>query len=144
MYDSLPDQIAVHFDWQGHPNRYASKHGWELWILPLVATALGALFAALLKIPQAYNFPGKDQLALIPVERRQSIYDILREMMLAIAVCVDLIMVGVMAMVVAAACSATMAFSGFFIVVCFILPLVPLIYYLPKLNRAISALRRST
>lgn len=142
VYSSLPDQIAMHFDWQGHPNRYASKHGWELWILPLVTTALGVFFAALLKIPQLYNYPGKDEVALIPLERRRPIYNVLREMMLAIAVCVDVILVGTMAMIINGGLSGAMAFPGAFVIVCFLLPLIPLIYYLPKLNRAIKAAQR--
>ena len=54
VWSSLPDQIPIHWNYNGHPNGYAGK-AFGLFFIPLLNIALAALFIGLSKIdPKAW------------------------------------------------------------------------------------------
>lgn len=81
-YNELPDTIPIHFNFKNEPDNYGSKM--TLFVLPVVATVVFALFTVLLKMPQKLNYPVK-----ITPENAQQQYRyssaLLRYMKMAIA-----------------------------------------------------------
>ena len=65
IWNSLPEKIAVHFDWQGHPDRYGNKNELLLMvaILSLVSIGLFYLLSNIYRIdPKKYAAENKDRL----------------------------------------------------------------------------------
>jgi len=140
-YDQLPDQVPVHFDGKGNPNRFAAKSGWELWSLPIVATLLGIGVFVLLRFPQACNYPRKDEVKALPPELREQVYAILREMMMAVFVCVDLLFLFIIKGIVAGARTGHAEVNWVPIVLFAAGPLLLMVYYLPRISRTIDRLK---
>ncbi|GAA5100217.1 hypothetical protein GCM10023210_38460 [Chryseobacterium ginsengisoli] len=56
-YKTLPKTIPVHFDFDGKPDNFGSKK--YSFLLPVLAVALYALFAFVVRDPESANFPVK-------------------------------------------------------------------------------------
>lgn len=64
-WNSLPEKVAMHFDWQGHPDRYGNKNELLLMvaILALVSIGLFFLLSNIYRIdPKKYAAENKDRL----------------------------------------------------------------------------------
>lgn len=142
MYQSLPAQVAVHFDSSGMPDQFAEKGGLDFWLIPILATGLGALVLGLMFIPQHYQGVGNEEINTLPADRRLPVYTVLREMMLAIFVGVDLVLVAAVSLFVSSIPKESNPFPIVLIVGFVLVPILPLAYYLPKLSRAIAAAKR--
>lgn len=142
MYQDLPDTVPVHFDSHGKPDEFASKTSWSFWGIPLVGTILGAVALILLRFPQAFNHPRRREVAELPENLRPQVYAILKQMMLAIFICVDLVMLAVEYGILESARTGTMTQSIPLILVLAALPLLLMIYYLPRIGRTVDRLKR--
>jgi uncharacterized membrane protein len=77
VYDLLPKQIPVHFNIAGTPDRF-SELSWVTWLLlPIIATAVTALFYSLTLIlplaarnPRYLNIPAKDEFVSLDEKQR--------------------------------------------------------------------------
>ncbi|HUU46540.1 MAG TPA: DUF1648 domain-containing protein [Acidobacteriota bacterium] len=140
-WQELPDQVPVHFDAKGNPDRHASKSSLSFWLMPIVATVMGILFFVALRFPQVYNHPRKNDVKALPPKMREPVYDILREMMLAIALCIDAIMLYVVWLIVAAARSGGMDLYWPVFAVFMVAPLAVALYYLRRIGRMVDELK---
>ncbi len=64
-WNSLPEKVAMHFDWQGHPDRYGNKNELLLMvaILALVSIGLFFLLSNIYRVdPKKYAAENKDRL----------------------------------------------------------------------------------
>ncbi len=139
---TLPDQIPVHFDFQGQPDRFASSSGWELWFSPMVGTLLGVLTIVLLRFPRLFNVPRRAEIAALPEAQRETVYDLMREMMLAIFVVVQALLLTVIWLIVSFATASYAPFPWFLLVGFVIAPLAVTIVYLVRIARALDAAKR--
>ena len=57
FYNSLPDNIPIHYNIHGQPDAYESKQ--TIWILPLIGLFLYIGMTLLNKIPHLFNYPTK-------------------------------------------------------------------------------------
>ncbi len=65
IWNSLPEKIAIHFDWQGHPDRYGNKNELLLMVAILSLLSIGMFFllSNIYRIdPQKYAAENKDRL----------------------------------------------------------------------------------
>ncbi len=53
----LPNEVPVHFDLKGEPNRFGSKY--ELWIGVVVSVILYMIFTLISSRPHLYNYPSQ-------------------------------------------------------------------------------------
>lgn len=53
--DSLPNQLPIHYDFSGKPDKYSSKSAF--WILPMIAVFLYILLTIVTKFPHLFNYP---------------------------------------------------------------------------------------
>ena len=68
IWQQLPEQVAMHFDWKGNPDRYGNKTELLVMILVLAAMSAGIFFllANIYKIdPKKYAADNKDRLKSI-------------------------------------------------------------------------------
>ena len=56
-FNSLPEEIPVHYDLQGTADRYAGKQ--EIWKLPVIATVICLAIFILNRFPHIFNYPGE-------------------------------------------------------------------------------------
>ena len=64
IWNSLPGKIAIHFDWQGHPDRYGNRNELLLMVAILAAVSIGLFFllSNIYKIdPKKYAAENKDR-----------------------------------------------------------------------------------
>lgn len=139
---SLPETIPVHFNFQGQPDRFASKSGWELWFSPVAATVLGVFMMILLRYPRLFNVPRKREIAALPEPQRGIVYDLMREMMLAIAVIVQALMLTVIWLMVSFATATYAPFPWPLLVAFVVAPLGITIVYLVRISHALDDAKR--
>jgi uncharacterized membrane protein len=139
---SLPDQVPVHFDMSGNPDRYASKNSWEMWFGGYVGTFLGVLVLGLLKIPGSYNMPRKAEIALLPLRQRERLHDLMREMLLALFCTVQALVLTMVALIFAFAGATTFKFPWILIVAFILLPMLVLLLYVWRVSRAVDRAKR--
>lgn len=142
MYQDLPDTVAVHFDSRGNPDSYASKTSWSFWGIPLVGTLIGAAALILLRFPQTFNHPRRREVAALPENLRPQVYAILKQMVLAIFVCVDLVMLVVEYGILQSAKTGVLTQSVPLILILAASPLLLMIFYLPRIGRAVERLKK--
>ncbi len=88
-YRSLPERYPIHFTLQGQPDRWSEKGSGEFWLVPAIGILLGLGFLFLLRFPQHFNYPQKEQVNRWPLSRRVPIYEKLLEFLLVIAILTD-------------------------------------------------------
>lgn len=137
---SLPEEIPIHFDLSGNPDGYGSRA--TLWLLPVIATFLGFLAIALLQYPSSFNVPGRADIAALPEKQRFPIHDLMREMLLAIFVVVQIIMLSVTGLIIAFVGAKTFPFPTYLILSFVVMPLVIVIVYLIRVSRALDRAKR--
>lgn len=140
-YDQLPDQVPVHFDRQGHPDRFAPKSSFTFWVIPVIGTAVGLLAFLVLRFPQTFNHPRRKEVKELPPALREPVYDILRSLMLSICICMDATLIAVDYLIVKSALLGTMQMSWPLVMVPALLPLGLLVYYLPKVSRKVDEMK---
>ena len=57
FFDSLPDEVPIHFDADGKPNGYSKKTG--IWLLPSIGALMYFFMFWLNKYPHTFNYPQK-------------------------------------------------------------------------------------
>jgi uncharacterized membrane protein len=142
MMSSLPDQVPVHFDLAGNPDRFASKTSWEMWLGSSIGTVLGMIVIVLMRFPGAYNVPRKAEIAALPATQRERMHDIMREMLLAIFTVVQILMLAMIATIFAIASSTPMKMPWVLIVAFLAVPMVVVIVYLVRISRAVDDAKR--
>lgn len=142
MMSSLPDQVPVHFDLAGNPDRFASKSSWEMWFGSIIGTFLGILVIVLMRFPGAYNVPRKAEIAALPTTQRERIHDLMREMLLAIFTVVQMLMLAMLATTFAIASSTPMKMPWVLIVAFLAVPMAVVIVYLVRISRAVDDAKR--
>jgi uncharacterized membrane protein len=142
MYQDLPETVPIHFDSHGNPDSYAPKASWSFWSIPLVGTVLGAVALFLLRYPQSFNHPRQREVRALPEHLRPQVYVILQQMLLAVFICVDVVLLVIGYGVVASAKSGRMTQSVPLILGLAAFPLVLIVYYLPKIGRTCDRLKR--
>jgi len=142
MYQDLPDTVAIHFDAHGEPDSYAAKTSWSLWGLPLVGAGLGLMFLVIIRFPRAMNHPRQREVAQLPEHLRPQVYAILIQMMLVVALVVDVLFLVIEYGIFASAKSGHLTQSVPVILALAALPIVLIIYYLPRIGRTIDRLKR--
>jgi uncharacterized membrane protein len=139
FYDALPERVPVHFDLSGNPDRWAERGGWEMWVGPITTTFMAILCIVLLKFPGAYNVPRKAEIAILPPAARARLHDLMREMMLAIFVCIAILMGGLNLFTLLIATGAALKTPWALIVLLVTAPLAVAILYLYRITRAADA-----
>lgn len=136
-YLTLPDKYAAHFNARGEVDRWVEKGNLEYWLLPVVPVVVGIGMLVLLKYPHVYNYPQKERVNRWPLERRLPVYDMLKEMLLIVAILIDLVFVYTQIAVVNSATGGLrLSMIGIFGPV-LLLPVV-LIVYLVKISRLVE------
>jgi uncharacterized membrane protein len=92
-YSSIPEKYAAHFSLTGEVDRWAEKGGLEFWLVPAVAVGVGFLFLLALRFPRHFGYPQKEQVNRWPERRRIPVYEKLRELLMVVAVLVDLMLI---------------------------------------------------
>lgn len=139
---SLPEQIPIHFDFAGNPDGYGSRA--TVWLTPIIATFLGFLAIVLLRYPSSFNVPGRADIAALPEKQRLPIHDLMREMLLAIFVVVQMIMLSVTGLIIAFVTAKTFTFPSYLILSFVVTPLAVVIVYLVRVSRALDRAKRET
>ena len=135
-YLSLPDRYPVHFNLRGEADRWAERGGLAYWLLPPVPIVLGLGLLWLLKIPHHYNYPQKEQVNSWPKDKRQPVYLKLQEMMLSIAIGVDLVFIYAQFMAIESATGASFSPWGMFVPILLIPAVV--VGYLVGISRLVD------
>lgn len=99
-FSSLPEKYAAHFDMQGNVDRWAEKGNWEYWVVPAAAVAAGSLLLLALRYPRHFNYPQKEQVKRWPAWRRVPVYEKLGELLMIVAILVDVIFAAVLVAIV--------------------------------------------
>lgn len=136
-YISLPDRYAAHINFAGEVDRWADKGGVEYWIVPAVAIIIGSLLLLLLRFPRFFDYPQKKQVNRWPEWRRMPVYEKLMEMMMVVAVLVDILLLSIQMTVVNSA-SGEMGFFAIGVLGPTALMPVVLIIYLVKISRVVE------
>lgn len=137
---SLPEEIPIHFDFSGNPDGYGARA--TLWLLPVIATFLGFLAIVLLQYPSSFNVPGRADIAALPEKQRLPIHDLMREMLLAIFVVVQVICLSVTGLIIASVHAENFAFPTNLILSFVVAPLAVVIMYLVRVSRALDRAKR--
>lgn len=76
-YPHLPPHYPVHFDLQGHPNRWVSGTSVEWFLLSILAVFVVGLLMGVgqlaLRRPDLVNFQGRDRLLRLPPARQREV-----------------------------------------------------------------------
>ena len=137
-YSSLPARYAVHFNFKGEVDRWAEKGSIEYWLLPGIAALVGTLILVSLRLPPRwYNFPQKEQVDRWPEERRTPIYTALKEMLVILAIVIDVMMLGIQAAVVQSANGHPSRWIAAVFAVAVLIPVVA-ISYLIRISRHVK------
>lgn len=56
-YPELPEQVPMHFNASGTPDRMGSRS--SIWILPVLSAAMCLGISRLIKVPHLFNYPGR-------------------------------------------------------------------------------------
>lgn len=136
-YASLSDRYAAHFNLAGEIDRWADKGGFEYWVIPATAVVLGLLLLLVLKFPRYLNFPQKEQVNRWPEWRRVPVYTKLTEMMMVMAVLVDVLLLSIQIAVVNSASGGTSVSMIGVLGPTAMMPVV-MIIYLIKISRVVE------
>ncbi len=134
-FSTLPDQIAVHFDSTGQADRFAPKTGFQLWTIPFVGTVLGLGILILTLFPGLYDFPQKKEVKGWPMVMRLPVYAVIKEMLLTVLLCLDVVWLFAEYSMVASAREAHAIINWTGILIPALAPIGLLVYYLNKLSR---------
>lgn len=146
MYGDLPDRIPLHFNFAGEPDRWGPKSAGMWFLLPMVATAIGVVMVALshwaARKPELINFPGKEDLLALPVERREPAIRHLVAMTDWIGVCVVVCLAVVQYAIYGAALgrSSSGMIPAAVLVGC-VGPLVAILIQSARINRTVAEIR---
>jgi uncharacterized membrane protein len=96
-FRTLPFRYPIHFDFAGHPNRWAKGDSLEWFLLLGIAAVLNAFFFVLAnglrKVdPAIMNVPDKAKFLALPAPRKAVLVEQLATMPLIVAFVVDLMM----------------------------------------------------
>ncbi len=136
-YSSIPEKYATHFSLTGEVDRRAEKNELEYWLVPASAVAVGILFLLVLKFPRHFSYPQKEQVNRWPEQRRIPVHEKLSEMLMVVAVLVDLMFICVQIGIVNSA-GGPMSISGLGVVCPTIALPVVFVIYLFKISRIVE------
>ncbi|MBI5868518.1 MAG: DUF1648 domain-containing protein [candidate division Zixibacteria bacterium] len=141
-FSSLPDQIAIHFDSNGQPDRFEPKTGMRVWMVPFIGMVLGLGILILALFPGLYDFPQKDEVKRWPEHLRLPVYALVKEMMLGTLLCVDVIWMLLEYNIVAsaraghAALGAAALWTG--VLIPAVIPAVLAVIYIKRITRTVE------
>lgn len=93
VYPSLPDPVPTHFNFSGQPDAWSAKGLWSVAILPLSMLVSTALLLFIYTKPHLSNYPPKlRELMDVEPKARESAHNIVQQMLLIIAVEVNLLL----------------------------------------------------
>ena len=85
-WDKLPAVIPIHFGVSGAADGWADKSVWQVSFLPLIQTAMLALFVFVYTRPQYSNIPSTMWLMALNDKQQQQAYDLIRTMNAGVSV----------------------------------------------------------
>ncbi len=85
-WDKLPAVIPIHFGIDGQANGWADKSIWQVSFMPLIQTAMLALFVFVYNRPQYSNIPSTMWLMALDKKQQQYAYDLIRTMNAGVSV----------------------------------------------------------
>jgi len=141
-YSTLPDRYPVHFNFKGEIDRWAEKGSVEYWMLPVAGVVLGILLLASLCFPPRwYNFPQKAQVDRWPQEHRMPVYDTLKEMLMIVALVIDVMLLAIQVSVVQSAEGHPSKWIAAVFGAALCLPVVAVVY-LVRISRLVKRIER--
>ena len=97
LYQKLPDRFPIHFNINGVADGWADKSILSWFALPLIATALVAMFNAIGSLaankPQLWNIPKKTEFLTLSPEARRPITQMMENFMTLTAICLLLLFI---------------------------------------------------
>lgn len=148
VYPGMPDRIPVHIDLAGNPDRWSDKSLATWLLIPIVATGIALLMGWLSVLarrrPDLVNYPGKERVLALPVERRGPVLAHLQAMVDWIAAST----IATLALVQwALSAVATGGRAGGLLAMTFVVgligPLAAIVVQSARINRAVDAIRKA-
>lgn len=151
LWGMLPEQVPIHFNLSGEPDRWVERSFFSWYVLPLVALGVVVFFLALIRLatrnPKLWNVPNpKLWLALSP-EQREPVVEIFRRFMGWTSLRVSIIMIIVQAAVYLTAVRAIRGitwYTGFLVLALTVYTVVQAFRLQKVLERAIEDAGRGT
>jgi hypothetical protein len=104
----------------------------------VIATFLGGMVIALMYYPSSYSVPRRAEIAILPEAQRARIHDLMREMLLAIFAVVQVIMLSLIGIIIAAARATTIPLPAYLLLAFVVAPLLVTFVYLSRISRAVD------
>ena len=137
-FSGLPDQIAVHFDSAGQPDQFEPRSGLKLWMVPFVGMFIGLGILILTLFPGLYDFPRKNEVKNWPEHLRLPVYSTIKEMLLAVLLCLDVMFVFIEYGIVASARNGHQVIAWAGIMIPALIPIALAAYYVNRINGIIE------
>lgn len=135
----LPQRIPTHFAFDGTPDKWGNKD--SLTLLMLVAFIVCALLYLLLflllpwfqKRPNLLSFPDKERFLALPPEKKQIYWDLIKEFLTALIVCMNFIWASILWGAIQVASQNVKKLPGWAIMPGFVLIMVLCIFYIRRM-----------
>jgi uncharacterized membrane protein len=141
-YPKLPSKVPMHFDWKGNVDTWGEKT-LSLALLPALQTVLFIVFLIVSKFPKTFNFPGKEKVDSIPVDKRRVVYTLLKEFLFFVCFFENLIFLYLVRIICLKGMGEPVNFNPIYLFSLVLGIFLVLIYYLRKVNFTIKSLLRS-
>lgn len=141
-YPKLPSKVPMHFDWKGNVDAWGEKT-LSLVMLPALQTVLFIVFLIVSRFPKTFNFPGKEKMDKIPVDKRVAVYDLLKEMLFFIYLFVNLLLLYLLRIICLIGMGKPVIFNAIYLYSLILGIFLVLIYYLRKVNFTIKSLLKT-
>jgi uncharacterized membrane protein len=141
-YPKLPPKVPMHFDWKGNVDAWGEK-SFSLVMLPVLQTVIFIVFLIISQFPKTFNFPGKEKMDKIPVDKRVVVYDLLKEMLFFIYLFVNLLFLYLLRMICLIGTGKPVVFNSVYLYSLILGIFLVSIYYLRKVNFTIKSLLKS-
>jgi uncharacterized membrane protein len=141
-YPKLPSKVPTHFDWKGNVDAWGEK-SFSLVMLPVLQTVIFIVFLIISQFPKTFNFPGKEKMDKIPVDKRVLVYDLLKEVLFFIFLFVNLLFLYLLRITCLIGTGERVVFNSVYLCSLILGIFLVSIYYLRKVNFTIKSLLKS-
>jgi len=141
-YPNLPSKVPTHFDWKGNVDAWGEK-SFSLVMLPVLQTVIFIVFLIISQFPKTFNFPGKEKMDKIPVDKRVLVYDLLKEMLFFICLFVNLLFLYLLRMICLIGTGKPVVFNSVYLYSLILGVFLVSVYYLRKANFTIKELLKT-
>jgi uncharacterized membrane protein len=142
-YNSLPDHIPTHFNFQGQPDAWGEKSPFMFFLLPATQTVIVVLMLILLRFPQYYNFPQKKEVRNWPEKFSRPVYDFLKHFILIVALLINVMFLIIQSMIISSAKAGEMnPYWKWCMIISALIWLPLLITFLVKINKLVTIQRK--